>query len=166
MSSIKALKNLSGLQNNLQKLWQESTLRELLQYFTRSHKELLVGSLRFCCKIVRVRSSRDAHSRRVTGVLLQFNRLDPFIRHGHVKQGSAWKWRGDLELGVCERDGYGYVIQRREGRKALACTCTSTKLPHRAPESYVLIRVFVGRAGQNIPWNKNDLLGLAKEELK
>ena len=62
-------------------------------------------------------------------------------------------------------DGYGYVIPRREGRKALACTWTSTKFPHRAPEGYALLRVFVGRAGQNIPWNENDLLALAKEEL-
>ena len=107
MSSRTALKELSGLQNNLQKPWQESALRELVQYFTWSHIELPVGSLRFYCKIVRVRSSQDAHSRRVTGVLLQFERLDPLIRHGHVKQGSVWKWRGDLELGVCERDGCG-----------------------------------------------------------
>jgi len=63
-------------------------------------------------------------------------------------------------------DGYGYVIPRREGRKALACTWTSTKFPHRAPKGYALIRVFVGRAGQDIPWNENDLLALAKEELK
>lgn len=62
-------------------------------------------------------------------------------------------------------DGYGYVIPRRAGRKALACTWTSTKFPHRAPDGYALIRVFVGRAGQDIPWNENDLLALAKEEL-
>lgn len=63
-------------------------------------------------------------------------------------------------------DGYGYVIPRREGREALACTWTSTKFPHRAPEGYALIRVFVGRAGQDIPWNENDLLKLSKEEMK
>jgi oxygen-dependent protoporphyrinogen oxidase len=63
-------------------------------------------------------------------------------------------------------DGYGYVIPRREGRRALACTWTSTKFPHRAPEGYALIRVFVGRAGQDIPWNESDLLELAREELK
>ncbi|MEK6750835.1 MAG: protoporphyrinogen oxidase [Chloroflexota bacterium] len=63
-------------------------------------------------------------------------------------------------------DGYGYVIPRREGRKALACTWTSTKFPHRAPEGYALIRVFVGRAGQDIPWSENKLLELAKEELQ
>jgi oxygen-dependent protoporphyrinogen oxidase len=62
-------------------------------------------------------------------------------------------------------DGYGYIIPRREGRKALACTWTSTKFPHRAPDGYALIRVFVGRAGQDIPWNEKDLLSLAKEEL-
>jgi len=65
-----------------------------------------------------------------------------------------------------ELDGYGYVIPRRAGRKALAGTWTSTKFPHRAPERYVLIRVFVGRAGQNIPWNENKLFELAKEEVK
>jgi oxygen-dependent protoporphyrinogen oxidase len=64
-----------------------------------------------------------------------------------------------------ELDGYGYVIPRREGRRALACTWTSTKFPHRAPEGYALIRIFVGRAGQDIPWNDSDLLALAKEEL-
>jgi oxygen-dependent protoporphyrinogen oxidase len=63
-------------------------------------------------------------------------------------------------------DGYGYVIPRRAGRGALACTWTSTKFPHRAPEGYALIRVFIGRAGQDIPWNENDLLELAQEELK
>jgi oxygen-dependent protoporphyrinogen oxidase len=65
-----------------------------------------------------------------------------------------------------ELDGYGYIIPRREGRRALACTWTSTKFPHRAPEGYALIRIFVGRAGEDIPWNENDLLELAKEELK
>ncbi|MGB7874778.1 MAG: protoporphyrinogen oxidase [Anaerolineales bacterium] len=65
-------------------------------------------------------------------------------------------------------DGYGYVIPRREGRRALACTWTSTKFPHRAPDGYALIRVFVGRAGQesDIPWNESGLLDLAREELE
>jgi oxygen-dependent protoporphyrinogen oxidase len=64
-------------------------------------------------------------------------------------------------------DGYGYVIPRREGRKALACTWTSTKFPHRAPEGYALLRVFIGRAGQDdeIAWDDAGLLGIAREEL-
>jgi oxygen-dependent protoporphyrinogen oxidase len=78
-------------------------------------------------------------------------------------------------------DGYGYVIPRREGRRALACTWTSTKFPHRAPEGYALIRVFVGRAGQELPspsgrgaalslskgvGGEVELLELAREELE
>jgi oxygen-dependent protoporphyrinogen oxidase len=65
-------------------------------------------------------------------------------------------------------DGYGYVIPRREGRKALACTWTSTKFPHRAPEGYALLRVFIGRAGQEdeIRWDDAGLLSIAREELR
>lgn len=65
-------------------------------------------------------------------------------------------------------DGYGYVIPRREGRTALACTWTSTKFPHRAPDEFALLRVFVGRAGQEgeIPWDQEGLLRVAREELR
>ena len=65
-------------------------------------------------------------------------------------------------------DGNGYVIPRREGRKALACTWTSTKFPHRAPEGYALVRVFVGRAGQEkqITWDDDGLLEIARQELE
>ena len=65
-------------------------------------------------------------------------------------------------------DGYGYVIPRREGRRALACTWTSTKFPHRAPDGFALIRVFVGRAGQeaDISWDETGLLDLACEKLE
>ena len=65
-------------------------------------------------------------------------------------------------------DGYGYVIPRREGRRALACTWTSTKFPHRAPDGYALIRIFIGRAGQDadMPRDESALTNLAREELK
>jgi len=65
-------------------------------------------------------------------------------------------------------DGYGYVIPRREGRGALACTWTSTKFPHRAPAGHALLRVFVGRAGQEdeIAWDEDSLLQVAREELR
>jgi oxygen-dependent protoporphyrinogen oxidase len=64
-------------------------------------------------------------------------------------------------------NGYGYVIPRREGRRALACTWTSTKFPHRAPEGYALVRVFAGRAGQedSLPEDDQGLIELAREEL-
>jgi len=65
-------------------------------------------------------------------------------------------------------DGYGYVIPRREGRQALACTWTSTKFPHRAPNGFALLRVFIGRAGQEneITWDEGGLLDVARQELR
>jgi oxygen-dependent protoporphyrinogen oxidase len=65
-------------------------------------------------------------------------------------------------------DGYGYVIPRREGREALACTWTSTKFPHRAPSGFALLRVFIGRAGQedDIPWDESGLLAMAQAEVE
>jgi len=64
-------------------------------------------------------------------------------------------------------DGRGYVIPRREDREALACTWTSSKFPHRAPEGYALLRVFIGRAGQEQDWEGREdrLLEIAREEL-
>jgi oxygen-dependent protoporphyrinogen oxidase len=64
-------------------------------------------------------------------------------------------------------DGYGYVIPRKEGQRALACTWTSTKFPHRAPEGKALVRVFFGRAGEGfeVPTGEADLVQLARAEL-
>lgn len=56
-------------------------------------------------------------------------------------------------------DSYGYIVPRAEGRSILACTWTSTKFPHRAPEGYGLVRAFLGRAGQG------DVLAATDEEL-
>ena len=65
-------------------------------------------------------------------------------------------------------DGYGYIIPRAEGRSVLACTWTSTKFPHCAPEGFGLMRVFIGRAGQEsvLDGADEDLLRLAGEELR
>lgn len=64
-------------------------------------------------------------------------------------------------------NGYGYIIPRAEGRSILACTWTSTKFPHRAPEGYGLIRAFIGRAGDDDVLNRSDeeLLRMVRDEL-
>jgi oxygen-dependent protoporphyrinogen oxidase len=64
-------------------------------------------------------------------------------------------------------DGYGYVIPRREGQQALACTWTSTKFPHRASHGKALLRVFFGRAGEGfeVPTDEAELVRLARQEL-
>ncbi|MBF8257325.1 MAG: protoporphyrinogen oxidase [Anaerolineales bacterium] len=64
-------------------------------------------------------------------------------------------------------DGHGYVIPRVEGRRALACTWTSTKFPHRAPAGHALLRVFIGRAGQmdDPDLDEGSLIEIARQEL-
>lgn len=45
-------------------------------------------------------------------------------------------------------DGFGFVVPKSEGRSILACTWTSSKFPHRAPEGYVMLRCYLGGALQ------------------
>jgi oxygen-dependent protoporphyrinogen oxidase len=64
--------------------------------------------------------------------------------------------------------GHGYVIPRVENRQALACTFVSSKWAHRAPEGKSLVRVFIGRAGQEGIADLDDaaLIGMALGELQ
>jgi oxygen-dependent protoporphyrinogen oxidase len=64
-------------------------------------------------------------------------------------------------------DAYGYVVPRVEGSDVLACTWTSSKWAGRAPEGFVLIRVYAGRYGQRDVTGLDDgeLVSLARDEL-
>jgi oxygen-dependent protoporphyrinogen oxidase len=44
-------------------------------------------------------------------------------------------------------DGSGFVVPRKEGRFITACTWTSAKWKHTAPDEKVLLRCYVGRSG-------------------
>jgi oxygen-dependent protoporphyrinogen oxidase len=61
-------------------------------------------------------------------------------------------------------DGYGLMIPRIEGRRTLACTFVSTKLPGRAPEGHVALRGFLGGMKDPSVLEKDDA-GLAAEVL-
>jgi oxygen-dependent protoporphyrinogen oxidase len=67
-------------------------------------------------------------------------------------------------------DAYGYIIPRAEGRAILACTWTSTKFPHRAPDGWGLIRAFIGHAAQEkedvLASDDAALVGLVRDELR
>ena len=69
----------------------------------------------------------------------------------------------DLEL----PEGYGYVIPRAEQRNVLACTWSSEKWPNRAPEGKRLIRVYIGRYGEDDVCGMDDhtLIEMARKEL-
>jgi oxygen-dependent protoporphyrinogen oxidase len=63
--------------------------------------------------------------------------------------------------------GHGYVVPRVEGSPILACTWSSRKWAGRAPEGWELIRVFIGRAGQEDVLAADDatLVALAVDEV-
>ncbi len=64
-------------------------------------------------------------------------------------------------------DGHGYVIPRAERSPILACTWSSRKWAGRAPEGWELIRVFIGRAGQEetLATDDDTLVALALQEV-
>jgi oxygen-dependent protoporphyrinogen oxidase len=53
-------------------------------------------------------------------------------------------------------DGSGFVVPRKEGRYITACTWTSSKWLHTAPEGKVLLRCYVGRSGDEEIVNNTD----------
>ena len=68
---------------------------------------------------------------------------------------------------VVPLDGYGYVVPRAEGGDVLACTWSSQKWEHRAPEDAVLLRVYAGRfGGRDVTTDSDDeLVALARDEI-
>lgn len=91
------------------------------------------------------------------------------------------KWLGDMEyvsvanvVFAYDRgelthplDGSGFVIPRKEGRFITACTWTSSKWLHTAPEGKALLRCYVGRSGEQ-DWMKlsdDEIISRVKNEL-
>jgi oxygen-dependent protoporphyrinogen oxidase len=64
-------------------------------------------------------------------------------------------------------DGTGFVVPRTEGRTMTACTWVSSKWLHTAPRDHVLLRCFVGRAGEEEPveWPDSMLIRRMRDEL-
>ena len=52
--------------------------------------------------------------------------------------------------------GVGFIAPRREKRRISACTLTSTKFGHRAPQDKVLVRCFVGGPGREGDLDQSD----------
>ena len=64
--------------------------------------------------------------------------------------------------------GFGFVVPRREGRRIMASTWSSTKFPGRAPADHVLIRTFLGGAHQEGLVEQDDaaLISIVRQELQ
>jgi oxygen-dependent protoporphyrinogen oxidase len=59
-----------------------------------------------------------------------------------------------------DMDGSGFLIPRKEKRTITACTWTSAKWLHTAPEGKVLLRCYVGRSGEQdwMNWSDEELV--------
>ena len=67
-----------------------------------------------------------------------------------------------------ELDASGFLVPKHEGYTITACTLTSAKWLHAAPEGKVLLRCYIGRAGeQDWPaWSDEQLISKARHDIK
>jgi oxygen-dependent protoporphyrinogen oxidase len=65
-------------------------------------------------------------------------------------------------------NGAGFIVPRSEGRRITACSWSSEKFAHRAPDDSVLLRVFIGGdLAENLAeQDESALIDLAREELQ
>lgn len=68
----------------------------------------------------------------------------------------------------CPLNGFGLIVPASEGRRINACSWSSTKFSHRAPDDCVLMRVFVGGAlAEDLAvQDEAALIDLARQELR
>jgi oxygen-dependent protoporphyrinogen oxidase len=64
-------------------------------------------------------------------------------------------------------DAFGFLVPRSENRPLLACTFVSSKWDHRAPAGQILLRVFVGGAGNEeiLQRDDEDLVRVARMQI-
>lgn len=67
-----------------------------------------------------------------------------------------------------ELDASGFLVPKHEGYTITACTLTSVKWLHAAPEGKVLLRCYIGRSGeQEWPaWSDEQLIAKARHDIK
>lgn len=63
--------------------------------------------------------------------------------------------------------GSGFVVPREEGLAITACTVTSVKWPHAAPDDLLLVRCYVGRQGdlRGMTWSDKELVRAVRRDL-
>ncbi|MGD6817750.1 protoporphyrinogen oxidase [Metabacillus sp. 113a] len=66
------------------------------------------------------------------------------------------------------KEGTGFVISRNGGYSITACTWTNKKWPHTAPDDKVILRAYVGKAGEETIVDQSDeqLAAIVMEDLK
>lgn len=89
---------------------------------------------------------------------------------------SAIEWSSSATVSLAfRRDeikkplrGFGFIVPRVENRRINACTWSSVKWSHRAPEDAILIRSFIGGGHHEelVSLGDGELLTIVREELK
>lgn len=74
----------------------------------------------------------------------------------------------DKEALAYNFDGSGFLVPRKEGRHITACTWTSSKWSHTAPEGKVLLRCYVGRSGEedHVHLSDQELVRKVQQDLR
>ncbi len=69
---------------------------------------------------------------------------------------------------TCDLNGFGFIVPAAEGRRINACSWSSTKFSHRAPDDYVLMRVFIGGSFSEDLAEQNEatLIDIARTDLR
>ena len=89
-------------------------------------------------------------------------------------RGIRYVSTATVSLGFRRKDirhpmrGAGFIVPQKEGRRITACSWSSEKFQHRAPEDCVLLRVFIGGAmAENLAEQSDEqLIALAREEIR
>ena len=87
------------------------------------------------------------------------------IRYVSTATVSLGFKRSDIK---CPLNGFGFIVPATEGRRINACSWSSSKFDHRAPDDSILMRVFIGgaMAEHHAEQDEAALIQLAREELK
>lgn len=86
------------------------------------------------------------------GALLGWPELSEIEYSSSMTVALAYERR---EIGRLPR-GFGFLVPQRERDKLVACTFVGTKFSHRVPEDKVLLRCFLGGAGQEAVLEESD----------
>jgi oxygen-dependent protoporphyrinogen oxidase len=87
------------------------------------------------------------------------------IRYVSTSTVSLAFRRSDI---TCDLNGFGFIVPATESRKINACSWSSTKFSHRAPDDKVLMRVFIGGAFAEDLAEQDEatLIDIARTELR
>jgi oxygen-dependent protoporphyrinogen oxidase len=120
----------------------------------------------------------DGHSEMVDGVILTAPAYQAAKLLAHLPASEKLKkinyvsvanviMAFDLKDIPITMDGSGFLIPRKEARTITACTWTSAKWLHTAPEGKALLRCYVGRSGEEdwVNWEDQELVQRVRKDI-